>query len=415
MTSAREHGRGATAAAPAGELLFNPFDPKFRADPYPFYRRLRLEDPVHRSPLGMIVLSRHGDISRTLREAQFSRDVENNARAGSVIGRAGRIRARRRGRSMLTSDPPDHTRLRRLVQAAFTPSAIERLRPRIEQLVDVVLDRAADSGGLELVSDLAFPVPFQVISDLLAMPMERASELRAWSQALTQALEPGCTDEQEERAEAAADAMGSYLIRIIDERRRNPGGDVLSGLIAAEEAGDRLSTDELTATVLLLYVAGHETTVNLIGNGVLALLRHPDQLARWRDDPSLDSGAADELLRFDGPVQLTVRVPTELVRYGEIEVEPGTPVLALVGSGNHDPAVFESPDELRLDRSNAARHLAFGGGIHYCLGASLARAEAQIVIGRLIRRFPRLELVREPQWRDRLTIRGVSELHLALC
>jgi cytochrome P450 len=154
--------------------------------------------------------------------------------------------------------------------------------------------------------------------------------------------------------------------------------------------------------------------VNLIGNGVLALLRNPDELARWRGEPSLDAGAVDELFRYDGPVQLTVRVPTEVVRYGEIEVAPGTPVLALVGSGNHDPEVFESPDRLCLDRPNAARHLAFGGGIHFCLGASLARAEAQIVIGRLIRRFPNLELVREPVWRDRLTIRGVSELQLAV-
>jgi cytochrome P450 len=261
-------------------------------------------------------------------------------------------------------------------------------------------------------------VPFQVISDLLDMPTERAAELREWSQALTQSLEPGCTDEQEEVAEQAAVAMGAYLTAIIDDRRRRPGDDVLSGLIAAEEAGDKLSTDELIATVLLLYVAGHETTVNLIGNGVLALLRNRNALARWRDAPALDANAVDELLRYDGPVQLTVRVPTERVRYehgGEVvDLEPGTPVLSLLGAGNHDPEVFDDSDELVLDRPNAARHLAFGGGIHYCLGASLARAEAQIAISRLIRRFPELELVKEPLWRDRLTIRGVSELSLSV-
>jgi cytochrome P450 len=175
-----------------------------------------------------------------------------------------------------------------------------------------------------------------------------------------------------------------------------------------------LSTDELVATVLLLYVAGHETTVNLIGNGVLALLRHPDQLARWRDDPTLDEAAVDELLRFDGPVQLTVRVPLAEVRFDDVVVERGAPVLAVLGAANHDPSVFAQPDELDLRRPNAARHLAFGGGIHYCLGAALARAEAQIAIGTLIRRFPHLELAAEPEWRDRLTIRGVSRLELAV-
>ena len=406
------------AARHAGELLFNPFDAAFRADPYPFYRRLRTEEPVHVSPLGMVVLSRYDDITRTLREPQFSRDTEKNATPGPLVARASRLRRRRRAKTMLVTDPPDHTRLRRLVQAAFTPRAIERLRPRIGQLVDAVLDRAAEAGEMELVSELAFPVPFQVISDLLDMPTERAAELREWSQALTQALEPGCTDEQEEAAEQAAAAMGGYLTEIIDDRRRHPGDDVLSGLIAAEEAGDKLSTDELIATVLLLYVAGHETTVNLIGNGVLTLLRYPSALTRWRDEPGLDANAVDELLRFDGPVQLTVRVPMERVRYlhggDAVDVEPGTPVLSLLGAGNHDPEVFDNPDALVLDRPNAARHLAFGGGIHYCLGASLARAEAQIAIGRLIRRFPQIELLSEPLWRDRLTIRGVSELQLSV-
>ena len=235
-------------------------------------------------------------------------------------------------------------------------------------------------------------MPFQVISDLLAMPTERAEELRSWSQALTQGLEPACTEEQLAAADVAARSMGGYVQDVIADRRRHLGDDVLSGLIAVEEEGDALTTDELVATVLLLYVAGHETTVNLIGNGVLALLRHPDQLARWRADPTLDAHAVDELLRFDGPVQLTVRVPLEPVRFDDVEVEAGTPVMAVLGAANHDPAEFDRPDDLDLGRPNASRHLAFGGGIHYCLGASLARAEAQIAIGTLIRRFPHVEL-----------------------
>ena len=246
------------------------------------------------------------------------------------------------------------------------------------------------------------------------MPTERAEELRSWSQALTQGLEPACTEEQLAAADVAARSMGGYVHDVIDDRRRHLGDDVLSGLIAVEEGGDALSTDELVATVLLLYVAGHETTVNLIGNGVLALLRHPDQLARWRADPTLDAHAVDELLRFDGPVQLTVRVPLEPVRFDDVEVEAGTPVMAVLGAANHDPAEFDRPDDLDLGRANASRHLAFGGGIHYCLGAALARAEAQIAIGTLIRRFPHVELAAEPEWRDRLTIRGVSRLELAV-
>ena len=395
-------------------VLFNPFDPAVRANPYPSYRTLREVEPIHRSAIGLVVLTRYDDVSRALRESVFSRDLETNAAPGPFIGRRRQLRNAPRARSMLVLDPPDHTRLRRLVQAAFTPRAIDRLRPRIQELVDAVLDRAADAGGTELVGELAFPVPFQVISDLLAMPTERADELRSWSQALTQGLEPACTEEQLAAADDAARSMGGYLWEVIADRRRHLGDDVLSGLIAVEEEGDALTTDELVATVLLLYVAGHETTVNLIGNGVLALLRHPDQLARWQADPALDAHAVDELLRFDGPVQLTVRVPLEPVRFDEVEVEAGTPIMAVLGAANHDPAEFDGPDDLDLGRPNASRHLAFGGGIHYCLGAALARAEAQIAIGTLIRRFPRLELAAEPEWRDRLTIRGVSRMELSL-
>jgi cytochrome P450 len=404
----------ATTPTPPGPVLFNPFDPAVRADPYPSYRTLREAEPVHLSSIGLVVLTRYDDVARSLREPVFSRDLETNAARGPFVGRRQQLRNSPRARSLLNLDPPDHTRLRRLVQAAFTPRAIDRLRPRIQELVGAVLDRAAEAGRTELVGDLAFPVPFQVISQLLAMPTERAAELRDWSQALTQGLEPACTDEQLAAANEAAGSMGGYLRGVIADRRQRLGDDVLSDLIAAEQEGDVLSTDELVATVLLLYVAGHETTVNLIGNGVLALLRHPDQLARWRDDPTLDAAAVDELLRFDGPVQLTVRVPLAEVRFDDVVVERGAPVLAVLGAANHDPSVFAQPDELDLRRPNAARHLAFGGGIHYCLGAALARAEAQIAIGTLIRRFPHLELAAEPEWRDRLTIRGVSRLELAV-
>ncbi len=398
------------------ELLFNPFDPAFRANPYPFYDTLREKAPVYLTPLDTVVLSRYDDVAVTLRSNDFSRDIEKNANppTSPILKRKRQTRTDDGGKSILNLDPPDHTRLRRLVSLAFTPSAIERLRPRIQQLVDDVLDVAQERGSIELIDDLAFPVPFQVISDLLAMPTERSVELREWSQHLTASLEPTADDDDMDRAEAAIENFIPYLIGIVEDRRHNLGDDLLSALIQVEESGDRMTTQELIAFVLLLYVAGHETTVNLIGNGALALLRHRDQLTLWRDNPRLDSVAVDELLRYDGPVQLTVRVPIRPVHYGEITVQPGTVVMTVLGAANHDPAMFDDPHALRLERPNANRHLALAAGIHYCLGASLAKLEATIAIGSLIRRFPDLDLAGEPGWRDRLTIRGVDRLPLSL-
>ena len=400
------------------QRLWDPADPAFRANPYPFYDRLRTEAPIYQAPGGPLVISRYDDVLRVLRSNAFSRDVEANARIDESDPIAVRRRDRRGGaKTILNLDPPDHTRLRRLVSKAFTPSAVDRLRPRIEAMVDPVLDRAAERGEIELVDELAFPVPFQVISELLDMPTERADELRSWSQALTLGLEPGATMDDLDAAEAAIMQLIPYLVAIIDARRSKPGDDLLSGLLAVEDEGDTLSPAELIAFVVLLYVAGHETTVNLIGNGTVALLRNPDELIRWRDDPTLDGAAIDELLRFDGPVQHTVRVPMEPVTFtgahGEtIVAEPGDTVLTVLGAANHDPQIFDEPHALRLDRPNAQRHLAFSSGVHYCLGASLAKLEATIAIGRLIRRFESIELAGEPHWRDRLTIRGVDRLPL---
>lgn len=402
-------------------MLFNPFDPTFRADPFPFYDRLRSIEPVHVSPFGFTVLTRYDDIARTLRGAEFARDVEAHAgEPTDPVRKARRDRFRERiesgraAKNILNLDPPDHTRLRRLVTLAFTPSAIERLRPRIQQLVDDVLDVAAERGSMELVDELAFTMPFQVISDMLALPTDRSDEIRDWSQALTASLEPTADDRVMDEAEAAGVQMGDYMRDVIEHRRAHLGDDLLSALLVAEEAGDRLSTAELLSFVVLLYVAGHETTVNLIGNGTLALLRHPDELRRWANDSSYDNTAVDELLRYDGPVQQTVRVPTQNVRYGDVEVAAGTMVMTVLGAANHDPEVFDDPHVLRLDRANAGRHLAFSGGVHHCLGASLAKLEASVAIGSLIRRFPDVQLAGEPHWRDRLTIRGVDHLPLSL-
>ncbi len=403
----------------ASQPLYNPFDPAFRADPYPFYDVLREQAPAYDTGYGLIVLTRYDDVSRTLRSNDFSRDIEANATpSDDPLAKRRRERQSQRSKSILNLDPPDHTRLRRLVSKAFTPTAINALRAGIEAQVDSVLDSAGERGSMELVDELAFPVPFRVISDLLDIPLDRADEMRDWGQTLTAALEPTTTIDSFDAAEVALAKMGAYLAEIVEDRRQNLGGDVLSALIVAEEAGDRLSTEELLSFVILLYVAGHETTVNLIGNGMLALLRNPVELDRWRHDPSLDANAVDELLRYDGPVQHTARVAMIPMSFGEgtqqVHVEPGTVVLTVLGAANHDAAMFDDPHELRLDRPNASRHLGFAGGVHYCLGASLARLEATVVLGRLIRRFGHIELLSEPTFRDRLTIRGIDRMELSV-
>jgi cytochrome P450 len=404
------------------QAVFNPFDPAFRANPHPFYDALRTGDPVHVAPGGLVVLTRYADVASVLRSNDYSRDVEKSAKPlDNPV--SNRIRERRRDstKSILNLDPPDHTRLRRLVSKSFTPSAIESLRPMVQHYVDLALDaaerRVRDGSRFELIDDLAFPVPFLVISAMLGMPTDRADELREWSQVITRTLEPTTGMVELDESDRAFGLLLPFLNEVIADRRHNPGDDMLSALISAEESGDKLSADELVTFVVLLYIAGHETTVNLIGNSMLALLRHPDQLRLTRET-GLDSNSVDELLRFDGPVQHTVRVPIVPVefRVGDrtITVEPGERVLTSLGAASHDPSVFDDPHRLDLRRPNANKHLAFAAGIHYCLGSALAKLEAQVAIESLLARFTRVELADEPSWRDRLTIRGVDRLVLAV-
>ena len=389
----------------------------FRADPYPMYARFRSEAPIVYSPSGLQVVSRHADVSKVLRSPDVSRDIDESATDFTDAERADRELRRGNGgaKSMLNLDAPDHTRLRGLVTKAFTPRAIAQLRPRVQQLVDDALAPVHDTGRIELNEAMAFPLPFQVISDLLDMPTERAEELRDWSQAITLSLEPAATAEDLAAAVVAVQHVIGFLVPVIEDRRHNLGDDVLSALIAVEEAGERLSLPELISTVVLLYIAGHETTVNLIGNGALALGRNPVQRALWREaGESLDANAVDELLRYDGPVQQTIRVPLVDLEVSGGLLPAGRRVLTLLGAANRDADVFDSPDELRLDRPNAARHMAFASGVHYCLGAALARLEAQVALGTMVRRFPNWEVVGTPVWRDRITISGVGHLDLAL-
>jgi cytochrome P450 len=294
---------------------------------------------------------------------------------------------------------------------------VETLRGHIQAIVDRLLDRVAGAPRMDVIEELAYPLPVTVISELLGVPTGDAETVKEWSRDVARALDAIALPvgpEVIERGRHATDEMAGYFRALSEERRRRPGPDLLSGLVEAEEAGDRLSERELLATCILLYVAGHETTVNLIGSGLLALLRHPAERRRLQDDPSLLPAAIEELLRYDGPVQRTGRMAASDIEIGGVPIPKGTLVLGLLGAANRDPAHFAEPDRLDLGRDEP-RHLAFGSGIHYCLGAPLARLEAQVAIGTLLRRFPALTLAAErPTWRPSSTLRGLEVLPVAL-
>ncbi len=397
--------------------IFNPFVPGYAEDPYPHYAELREQDPVHRSLLGSWVLTRYDDVVRILRDPSLSVEIANATQVvdpeiAAVFGE------RERGqRAILNIDPPDHDRLRRLVSKAFTPKMVESLRPEVERLVAEALDAvvARGTGEMDLIADLAFPLPFTVISEMLGMPTGRREELRTWSHAVVKTLDPIITVDDARDAVAASDAMIEYVLEVIAMKRRAPADDLLSALIAAEEDGDMLDEQELLDQVILLYIAGHETTVNLIGNGTLALLRHGEQLDRLRDDPELDQNAVEELLRFDSPVQFSRRIAVADFELHGRTIEAGSFVLTCLGAANHDPERWgPTADELDLGRSGAAQHVSFGSGVHHCLGASLARVEARAAFGALARRFDGLEVADEhPAWNGRIVLRGLDALPLA--
>ena len=394
----------------SSEVLFDPFLPEFNADPYPFYHRLREADPVHQSPLGFWVLTRYDDCVMVLRDPRFGR-AGFEGLLESVY--ANTVEQGRLPTSMLFRDPPDHTRLRGLVSRAFTPRVVEGLRPRIQQIVDGLLDRVQGAGRMEVISDLAYPLPVTVISEMLGVPEGDRERIKQWSADIARSLDAiGLPTDPEivDRGRTGRHAIGDYFRSLIPERKKRPRGDLLSLLIEAEEQGDKLSEGELLATCVLLYIAGHETTVNLIGNGLLALLRHPKELERLRDAPSLIQSAVEELLRYDGPVQRTARITNADVELAEHKIPKGSMVVPVIGAANRDPAHFPDPDRLDVSRPDN-RHIAFGFGIHFCLGAPLARLEGQITLGTLLHRLPRLALSTErPEWRESQVLRGLKAL-----
>ena len=397
-------------------LAFNPFLPEVHEDPYPLYHRLRAEDPVHRSPLGFWVLTRHADVLALLRDPRLSRDPRRSQRVEQLRASAELdelLAAEEAAPSMLFVDPPDHTRLRTLVNKAFTPVAVERLRPRVEAIVAELLDRVAGAGAMDVVEDLAYPLPVTVICELFGVPEADRDRFRAWSRGLVHLLDPLVAEDALERALRARLALRGYLRELIADRRAHPAGDLLTALIAAEDEGHQLSEAELVSMCVLLLVAGHETTVNLIANGLLALVRDPGARARLQADPTLAGTAVEELLRYDSPVQFTSRHALEDLDIGGRHIHAGETVVAVLGAANRDPAQFPDPDRLDIARADN-RHVAFGMGIHFCLGAPLARVEGQIAINTLVRRLPKLALATErPEHRQSLTLRGLKALTVA--
>lgn len=380
------------------------------ADPYPVYDRLRQKDPVHRMDGGRWLLTRYEDCTAVLRNPVMSSAL----RDGDVEGEEPSLLQAYLSKLMLFNDAPDHTRLRGLVSRSFTPRVVEQLRPRIVELVDELLDDAAETGELDVIAGLGRPLPVAVIAEMLGVPTEDQDRFRTWSEALAHTVDPEMAPDVAERAAIAGLEFMQYFAELSEERRQRPRADLVSALVADEDAGDRLSADELVANCILLLIAGHETTTNLIGNGTLALLRNPEQLASFRADPELAKTAVEELLRYDSPVHLTGRAALEDTEVGGVPVKAGDRVTILLAAANRDPASFTDPARLDLARSDN-KHLAFSSGPHFCLGAALARLEGQIALSSLVTRFPALELVGdELKWNPTITLRGLQRLPVAL-
>jgi len=406
------------AVDPAGQII--ELGDSFMADPHALYELLRRERPVTRAmlPQGLPawLVTRYDDVRAALVDPRLAKDSAGLHRVFDQVMDDERERVlfgRELSSHMLNSDPPDHTRLRKLVSRAFTARAIARLRPRIEavaaELTELMSARLAAGEVLDLLDEFAFPLPMTVICEILGVPDERRNDFRGWSNMLLSAAPvPQRT--------SAAMAIAEYLSALVADKRARPREDMLSTIVAASEEADQLSEAEAVAGAFLLLVAGHETTVNLIGNGMLALLRNPDQLALLRADPSLVPGAVEEFLRLDGSLNLaTMRFTTEPVTIAGTEIPAGEIVLLALGSANRDPARYERPDQLDVRRDTS--NLAFGHGIHHCLGAPLARLEGEIAFRVLLDRFPGLALAGDPReltWRNSTLIRGLTRLPVRL-
>jgi cytochrome P450 len=394
---------------------WDPTDPAFRSDPIPWYRVLRDRAPVYAHPDIGVVLSRYEDVDRVLRDRRFGVATPSPWREVFAEGAPPSVRLLGEN-SLLFVDPPQHTRVRGLVAQAFTPRRVEALRPRVDGAVRGILDRLEDREGFDVLEELAWPIPIDAVTDLLGVPATDQALLHAWTHAITAVDELPLDFDVLPAAGVAADEFLAYAGDLVDARRRDPGDDLISGLIAAEEDGERLTRDELLSMIVLILLAGHDTTAGLISTGLWLLLAHPDAAATVRTDPAAVPGAVEEVLRYLGPLQVASgggRWPDRPVTVHGTVIEPGTPVRLLLGSANRDPRRFEDPDRFDIHRT-PNRHLGFGRGLHACLGSALGRLEAQVVLPAVLRRFPDLALVDDgPRWRPSFVVRQLAALPVA--
>jgi cytochrome P450 len=397
------------------------FDPSvdgYFEDPYSHVGPLREQAAVHFSEaINSWVVTRYQDVFRLSRDKTLLGSVGTSDPVATLAGHASEAARRRRlEKTMTRRDGADHLRLRRLVAKVFTPRAVSAWKDRADRIVEQLLGEAADKDSIDVMSEFALRLPAQIISEMLGMPTGDMAQLRDWSRILTKGLDPSISPEEDEAATAAGRAMFDYIAQVVTDKRSDPGDDILTALIHAEEDGDRLDTEEIQAQVMLLYIAGHETTANLIGNGLTSLFRFPEQMDLLRADSGLDANAIEEMLRYDSPAQFTRRVNQEPLEVGGLTIPTGSLVTLALGSANRDPRKWgPTADVLDVARPGANEHVSFGGGSHFCLGNALARLEAQAALPKLVRRFPRMEpATSEPAWQQRITLRGVETLPVIL-
>ena len=376
-------------------VTYNPLSSRLHRSPYPTYDRLRARDPVHWSKLAMSwIVTRYDDVDIVLRNPGIFSNERNSYDTP---------------RSLLTLDPPDHTRLRSLVSQAFTPASVHLLSERMDDIVSEILAELDFNSPFDVIESIAYPLPIIVISELLGVRPDDRHSFARWSADIARSIEPTISRNESHRVEQSRDALNQYFSNVIEERRRQPEDDLISRLVQAEEGGEKLSHEEMLSLLRLLLIAGNETTKNLIGNGLLALLRNPDELERLRSDPSLMESAVEEMLRFDSPVQVDLRTVVENTLVGSTEMSSGQRVLAVIGAANRDPEAFPDPNTLDLSRDGRP-NMSFGRGIHHCLGAPLARLEAAAAFKGMIHGLKEISLERPPRFRSQLVLRGVESL-----
>ena len=391
-------------------VAYNPLSARMAQDPYPVYETMRRRDPVHRSWLmNAWLFTRHADADAILRD---HRNFGNDPRKGTLTPRQQAMLPPPEEFTLLFLDPPDHTRLRALVNKAFTARAVNALETRIRAILASLLDAIEDPAGFDLMQAVAQPLPMIVVAEMLGVPPEDRAQFKTWSVQRARLLEPTVSPREREIAQIASSGFDAYFRKIIAARRTEPRDDILSALVQAEDQGNRLTEREMLNMLRLLLIAGNETTTNLVGNGMLALLRHPNQLRRLREDPGLIPSAVEELMRFDSPAQATFRRALADCEVNGFEVRKRDNVVVLVGAANRDPDAFENPDRLDVGRAKCP-HLTLGRGIHHCLGAPLARLEGRIVFETLLERFPEIGLLDDrPRFRNGVVLRGLQSLPL---